>query len=155
MTRFCYSKATEEVFSPATKKQKFQISPPPDIKFIAPMKLPKLHQNQLVISLTTDRAGREYSRHTWQVTHDNIYGGDCVLGDLPSVALQCLLQPKQADLLDPFHCYVKDSVLALPRESNFQLHLVTERRTDRVETEVTDQAQLLTSTQDNNKLRKD
>lgn len=89
------------------------------------------------------------------MTHDNIDGGDCVLGNLPGVALQCFLQPKQADLLDPFHCYVKDAVLALPRESNFQLHLVTERRTDRVETEVTDQAQLLTSTQDHTKLRRD
>lgn len=77
-----------------------------------------------------------YSRHTWQVTHDNIHSSDCVLGDFPGVTLQCFLQTKQTDLLDPLHCDVKDPILALPRQGDFQLHLVTEREKDRVEREI-------------------
>lgn len=77
-----------------------------------------------------------YSRHTWQVTHDYIHSSDCVLGDFPGVTLQCFLQTKQTDLLDPLHCDVKDPILALPRQGDFQLHLVTEREKDRVEREI-------------------
>ena len=79
-----------------------------------------------------------YSRHTWQVTHDNIHSSDCVLGDFPGVTLQCLLQTKQTDLLDPLHCDVKDPILALPRQGDFQLHLVTEREGQGRERDMTD-----------------
>jgi hypothetical protein len=62
--------------------------------------------------------------HAGQVTHDDVQGENCVVGNLACAPFQCFLEVEERHLCDPFDSDAEHAIFAFSGQCHFQFHTV-------------------------------